>query len=98
MNEGGEGRLPEKVSIVVGIVSLALTIYFSKNEPLQILFVSATFVSFAAYFILQNTLQIKDLQESLAKTTEQMKKMEESLNIYERLLKLEREVFKNVKK
>lgn len=98
MNEWGEGRLPEKVSIVVGIVSLALTIYFSKNEPLQIIFVSATFVSFAAYFILQNTLQIKDLQESLAKTTEQMKKMEESLNIYERLLKLEREVFKNVKK
>lgn len=98
MNDTREGGLPEKVSIVVGIISLALTIYFSKNELFQVVFVSTTLVSFAAYFIMQNSVQIKDLKELLHKNDQRTTKIEESLNIHERLLKLEREVFKNVKK
>ncbi len=98
MSESRPKRLPEKISIAVGILSLALTIYFSQNEQFQIIFVSATFVSFAAYFILQNTLQIADLQQVLDQTNEQMNRMKESLNVYERLLRLEKEVFKNGKK
>ena len=98
MKETPERRLPEKISLAVGIISLGLTIYFSRNELFQVIFVSATFVSFAAYFILQNTLQIKSVQEAVEQALERIKKMEESLNVYERLLKLEKEVFKNAKK
>lgn len=98
MSESREQRLSEKISIAVGILSLGLTIYFSRNELFQIIFVSATFGSFAAYFILKNSLEIEDLQEALSKSNDKVNKMEESLNIYERLLKLEKEVFKNAKK
>lgn len=98
MSEPREQRLPEKASILIGIISLGLTIYFSKNELFQVIFVSIAFVGFATYFILKNSLQIKDMQKALSQNNDKMKKMEESLNIYERLLKLEKEVFKNAKK
>ncbi len=91
-------KLTERISLIFGFISLALTIYFSKNELFQIIFVAATVIFFIAYFILQNSLQIKELQEAVDTIDDRMKKMEESLNIYERLLKLEKEVFKNVKK
>ena len=91
-------KLLERISLSFGFISLALTIYFSKNELFQIIFVAAAVIFFIAYFILQNSLQVKDLQETVGNIDERMKKMEESLNIYERLLKLEKEVFKNAKR
>ena len=91
-------KLLESISLSFGFISLALTIYFSKNELFQIIFVAAAVIFFIAYFILQNSLQVKDLQETVGNMDERMKKMEESLNVYERLLKLEKEVFKNAKK
>ena len=98
MSKVRESGLPEKVSIVMGIISLCFTIYFSKNELFHVIFVSITFVCFAAYFILKNSLQIADIQEELSQSNAKVSKMEESLNIYERLFKLEKEVFKNAKK
>ena len=91
-------KLLERISLSFGFISLALTIYFSKNELFQIIFVAAAVIFFIAYFILQNSLQVKDLQETVGNIDERMKKMEESLNIYERLLKLEKEVFQHAKK
>ena len=93
-----ESKLLERISLTFGFISLALTIYFSKNELFQIIFVAAAVIFFIAYFILQNSLQVKDLQETVGNMDERMKKMEESLNVYERLLKLEKEVFKNAKR
>ena len=98
MSESREQQLPEKLSILIGIISLGLTIYFSKNELFQVIFVSIAFVGFATYFILKNSLQIEELQKALNQSNDKVNKMEESLNIYERLLKLEKEVFKNAKK
>lgn len=97
MNES-RSKLVERISLFFAFISLALTIYFSKNELFQIIFVAATVIFFMAYFILQNYLQVQDLQETVEGLDGRMKKMEESLNIYERLLKLEKEVFKNAKK
>ncbi len=93
-----ESRLLERISISIGFISLALTIYFSKNELFQITFVAAAVIFFVAYFILRNSLLVKELQVTVNDVDAKMKKMEESLNIYERLLKLEKEVFKNVRK
>lgn len=93
-----ESKLLERISISIGFISLALTIYFSKDELFQMIFISAAVIFFVAYFILRNSLLVKNLQVTVNNIDAKMKKMEESLNIYERLLKLEKEVFKNAKK
>lgn len=97
-DESPEGKLVEKISIAFGIISIALTIYFSGNELLQIVFVAAATISFSAFYILRNSLEIRSTGETVSGIDDRLRKMEESLNIYERLLKLEREVFKNAKK
>ncbi len=93
-----QAKLLERISISIGFISLALTIYFSKNELFQITFVAAAVIFFVAYFILRNSLLVKELQVTVNDVDAKMKKMEEALNIYERLLKLEKEVFKNARK
>ncbi|MBI2152002.1 hypothetical protein HYU21_04710 [Candidatus Woesearchaeota archaeon] len=98
MNDQRQQKLPETISLLLGIASLVLTIYFSTQLIFQIIFGVATIIFAIAYFILQNKLQIADLEDSTVEIEERMKKMEESLNVYERLLKLEKEVFTHVKK
>jgi len=93
-----EQKLQEKISFFLGIVSLIFTIYFSAQPLFQVVFGITTLIFIVAYFILQNKSQIADIQESLTEMNSKIKKMEESLNIYERLTKLEKEVFKHDKR
>lgn len=79
---GTRSKLLERISIGFGFISLALIIYFSKNELFLIIFVSAAVIFFSTYFILQNSLKVNDLQETVDNIDKKMKKMEENFNIY----------------
>lgn len=88
-------NLSEKISLWLALISIFLTIYFSKNEIFQLIFVSAFVIFSAAYFILRNSILIKENKEKVEEFEKRLTNLEKSLNIYERLNKLEKEVFKN---
>lgn len=98
MTNQRQQKLPETISLLLGIISLLFTIYFSAQILFQIIFGVTTLIFAIAYFILQNKLQITNLQDTVSEMEERIRKMEESLSIYERLLKLEKEVFQHAKK
>tara|TARA_Y100000034_G_C6694481_1_gene305960 strand:- start:40 stop:321 length:282 start_codon:yes stop_codon:yes gene_type:complete len=90
----GNQNYLERISLALALISLFLTIYFSKNEFFQIIFVSA-FVTFSlAYFIFRNSILIRANKEQVRDFNQRLTKIENSLEIYNRLNKLEKEVFK----
>lgn len=86
--------LLEKMSIGLAIISLFLTIYFSKDKALQLIFIVFFILCLIFYFIYQNKLALQSSLTSVADFNIKLKNIEEKLDVYERLNKLEREVFK----
>ena len=81
------------VSILVGIISLGLAVYQSKNEILQVGYVVALVLSGIVFFVINNYGNIHTLQKENKKVKQEFNKLKEKLNIYDRLNKIESKIF-----
>lgn len=89
-----EKELLEKISVVLAVVSLFLTVYFRKEEVLQSVFILLFILFVIFYLIYKNNLLIKENTKSVKDFDVRLKNIEKNLSIYERLNSLEKEVFK----
>ncbi len=94
MAEINHTQTVERLSLGLAVISLALTIYFSGDKSLQVIF-SVLFILFLIfYFIYKNTLATKQNTGLAHDFNMRLQSMEKKLDIYRRLDRLEKEVFK----
>lgn len=87
--------LLEKTSLGLAVISLFLTIYFSKDKIFQLIFIVLFGLFLIFYFIYKNALAVKKSAHLINQFNLRIENIEKKLDIYERLNKPEKEVFKN---
>lgn len=94
MVEIKEDTLITIVSIIVGVISLGLTIYQTNNTALQIGFSVIIVLAGIIFYIYKNNNKLNKLEQENQKIVEEMNLLKNNLNIYDRLNKLEHSIFK----
>tara|TARA_Y100000310_G_C19964365_1_gene482605 strand:+ start:195 stop:473 length:279 start_codon:yes stop_codon:yes gene_type:complete len=82
----------ELISIILGLISTALAIYYSNNNLIQITFFAMLLIFAASFFIYDNSVKVKNSNKELIKINQKIENIEKTFNIYSRLAKLEHEV------
>jgi hypothetical protein len=82
------------ISLLIGFISLGITIIFIEDLPTQIALAVGFIILIIYTPILQNKASTEDNTDSIIKLNNEVKKLNEKINLHERILKLEKEVFK----
>ncbi len=92
MSEEKRIRSVEVISALVGIFSIILTIYLTKNVALQIAFATTIAISIIILFLFNNYNTINSLIKENKLRAQEVSLLKENLEIYNRLNKLENKV------
>ena len=82
----------ELISIILGLISIALAIYYSNNSTIQIAFFAMLTIIGILFFIYNNSNKIKLYNKELLKIIYKLENIENNFNIYNRLAKIEQEI------
>lgn len=84
----------EYLSLVLGIISLGLTIYTIRNPIIQLGSIILTGLITIGYFMKINISETRINSLKINELSKELDKTKDKINLHERLVKLEREVFK----
>ena len=83
----------ELVSLVIGIASIVLSVYLTKDTALQIGFAITIALSVMIVFLYNNNNRIDQLSTESKARSDEFKDLKEKLDIYSRLSKIEHKLF-----
>ena len=82
------------ISLLIGFISLGITIIFIEDLTIKISLTIGFYLLIIYTPILQNKASTEDNTDSITKLNNEVKKLNEKISLHERILKLEKEVFK----
>ena len=77
------------ISLIIGVVSLGLAVYQTPNQSLQIGYLITLVLSGVVFFLYSGQSKLILLLKENQKTREEISKINERMNLYDRLGKIE---------